>query len=93
MPCIETPAHIEILDTYIQERDTYYRLARESAQKVGKDDYELFRAINRMIVNTVDQNLKINESGKIEQLVTDHLNPICVITGKKLDETFDDLIE
>lgn len=55
-PCIETPTQIRILDIYSDQntRDEYERLARESAEQVGKDDYNEF--ITGCYINKVDPN-------------------------------------
>ena len=58
VPRIETPVQIEILETFMQDRELYEHLARESAQKVGRNDYKEFLPKNIIIEDKVDGNFK-----------------------------------
>ncbi|KAK8896924.1 hypothetical protein M9Y10_014850 [Tritrichomonas musculus] len=63
IPCPVTPIQIGILETFMSDNKEYERLAKESAQKVGKDKYEDFLPPNKHIQNEVDDRYKLTFDG------------------------------
>lgn len=101
----------------MSDTNEYERLARDSAQKVGKDNYKDFLPPRFFIQDEVDDRYMLTFDGanvpaymvsqikdpvrsstgviyereELKQLVRANQNPICVITGKPLTETADEI--
>lgn len=58
-PNIMNSVQIEILETFIDDKERYNKIASKSAQSVGKDDYKLFFSSRVNILDQVDDKFSL----------------------------------
>lgn len=56
-PSVETPVQIEFFDTFMHDPDNYYKKAKESAESIGKNDYNDFVQESKYIIEDCEEPL------------------------------------
>ena len=80
IPFIDYPLRIDALDDYMNDQNLYMKKAKESAEKVGKNDYYEFLAQRYFIDDDVTDDFKLE--------ITDHIPPYMMsqISGKPIQK-------